>query len=357
MIQQSPYTLTTLLSAAVVFAMGVCLLALAVPRDEELRSYRISRRLLGMAYLFLALQSIAGVLWNVKIHADMLTPIFQAFMFTYALTTLLNLRYFNRRRVLRQCMIIGAVSLLIVINTYVLPAPNNVLAHVILIAYFGLFTYYVWLFFSEYRNYKRRADNYYAGNERSFLRWVSQLFVMAAVIGAVAGSLTENDLYFWIFIAGYTFVYVYMAIRYINYLTLFHRIAPVVGQSRNDTSGGNGISEELIRQAVGGWIENKKFLDPDVSLGSLAQELKSNPTYLSRYINTEYGQNFRSWINSLRIAEAQRLITADGSLSLAEVGQKAGIPSISTFYRQFASVTGMAPTEYRKKFGGGSKAE
>ena len=357
MIQYSSYTLITLTSAAVILAMGVCLMALAIPRDAELRSYRISRRLLGMAYIILAFQSIAGVLWNVKIHADMLTPIFQAFMFTYALTTLLNLRYFTRKRVLRQCFVIVTLSLLIIVNTYALPIPNTVLNYGILIGYFCLFAYYIWVFFSEYRNYQRRADNYYAGNERGFLKWVLQLFVMAAVIGAVAGAVTGHDLYFWIFIVGYTFLYVYMAIRYINYLPLFHRIAPVVAQPQNGTSNGNEISEEYIRYAVGKWTECKKFLDPNISLESLAKELNTNPTYLSRHINSAYGQNFRSWINSLRIAEAQRLITEKGCLPLAEIGQRVGITSTSTFYRQFASVTGMAPAEYRKKFGCGFKTE
>lgn len=48
--------------------------------------------------------------------------------------------------------------------------------------------YYVYLFFKEYRNYKRRTDNFYAGNEYKRLQWVMQTFIMVAVVGILGGS-------------------------------------------------------------------------------------------------------------------------------------------------------------------------
>lgn len=352
--QFTPYMLATLLSSVIILAMGICLLTISMPRTAELNSYRISRRLLAVAYIILALQSIAGVFWDEKMHAEMITPLFQAFLFAFALITLLNNAYVTRRRIVQQLIVIGCIISVIILNLYILTNPVKLLSYSVLVAYFGLFAYYVWIFFREYRNYKRRADNFYAGNERGLLRWVSQIFVIAAVIGVTAGILTENNIVFWIFIAFYTFTYTYLAIRYINYVTLFSRIAPAVAETQEAEAGKQmEIPKESIRTAIEKWTGVKGFLCPDVSLESLAKEFYINPTYLSRYINSTYGQNFRSWVNSQRIAEAQRLITEREDFSFARIGEQVGIPSSSTFYRQFAAATGVTPAEYRRRFGRG----
>lgn len=346
----NPYMFATLLSSIVILVMGVCLLVMSMPQGAQLRNYRISRRLLAVAYIILAVQSIAGAFWDERIHAETITPLLQACLFTYALITLLNHDYFTRRRVLWQLVVICLIIVLIILNLYILPAPVKALSYLITAAYFGLFAYYVWIFYCEYRNYKRRADNFYAGGERNQLRWTVQIFVIAAGIGAVAGIVDGDDFVFWIFIAVYTLVYVYMAIRYINYVALFYHIAPAVAGIQ-DEAAGREISEGYIIAALNKWTGSQGFLSADVSLESLSQQLRISPVYLSRHINRTYGQNFRSWINAQRIAEAQRLITGREDLSYAEIGNKVGIPSSSTFYRQFVAATGVTPAEYRRKFG------
>lgn len=218
--------------------------------------------------------------------------------------------------------------------------------------------YYVALFTKEYRRYRNRFDNYFAGDEYRRLRWIRDSFWMATGVGIAAGaSLFVNPQLYIVFTVGYTVFYVYFAIKFIGYITLFHRIAPVVTESDGHSEQTGKESGNKLRVLVEQWLENKSYLSADISLESLAQRLDTNPAYLSRHINTQYGQNFRSWVNSLRIAEAQRIITESDGLSLPEIGEKVGIPSISTFYRQFAAVTGIAPVEYRKKFGNGSQTE
>ena len=276
--QLNPYTLVTLLSSVVILAMGVCLFTVSMPHGHQLQNYRISRRLLGVAYTILSVQSIAGVFWDEKMHAEMITPLFQAFLFTFALITLLNLTYLSWKRIFWQLVLIGFIILLIVLNLYILPAPIKALSYAILAAYFCLFAYYVWIFFREYRSYKRRADNLYAGSERSLLRWVSQIFIIAAAIGAIAGMITGNDIVFWLFVVGYTLTYVYLAIRYISYVTLFYRIAPAVTEPENKAVSEREISPENICAAFNQWINDKGFLNSRVSLEMLAREFQTNPT-------------------------------------------------------------------------------
>ena len=332
--------------------MGICLLTLSMPKGLELRSYRISRRLLAVAYIILATFSLVGVFWASQIHEDVTVALFQALLFTYALITLLNSNFVTARRMLKQLLIISLIAAIILFNTFALAEPEAILTYISQGAYFFLFGYYIWQSCREWKSYKRRGDNYFAGNELSLLRWVGYIYAIVIVIGILAGLIVDNNIWFILFIVFYTLTYTYLAVKYINYVTQFHRIAPIVAGPQTDVKQME-IPDENIRSALEQWTDGRGFLSADVSLESLARQFQINSAYLSRYINSTYGQNFRSWINSQRIAEAQSLIVEREDLSFALIGESVGIPSSSTFYRQFVAVTGITPAEYRKRFGCG----
>lgn len=365
MIQYSPYMLTTLLSAVVILIIGVCLLVVAVPHEPELKNYRIARRFLAGAYIVISAVGLWEVLGGIESDDRLPVMVFtliaaslQALLFTFCSITLINLPYMTARRVWNNVIPILATSGVLLAVLFAAPEHFYPAFYTALVLYCLQLVYYITLFVREYRRYRRRLDNFFSGNEYHRMIWVYNAFCMAACVGGMAiVSLFVSTQVYIAFTVAYTVFYIHYSVKYINYLTLFHRIAPVVVPPKNGTSNGNAISEEHIRHAIGKWIGCKKFLDPYISLESLAKELNTNSTYLSRHINNAYEQNFRSWINSLRIAESQRLIIEESCLSLAEIGQRVGIPSTSTFYRQFAAVTGMSPTEYRKKLGCGFKAD
>ncbi|MDR2890352.1 MAG: helix-turn-helix domain-containing protein [Alistipes sp.] len=345
--QFGPYFLTALLSAVVVLAMGICLFAVAMPSDPKLSGYRLSRRLLGVAYVFLAGIHLAGIFIDSGIHLSTIVAPFQALMFTFALIVLINNRFVTRRRLLVQLAILSALTTLVMVNDYALPAPLVWLSLLLKAIYPALFVYYVWIFFREYRNYKRRANNFYSDNEHKRLRWVVEVFVTAAVIGVFGGVLEENNIYFLIFIACYTLLYTYLAIRYINYVGQFHRMAPVVEIARNEERHKEVRGEAALAQ----WVEQKEFRLSGTTLDSLADQLCVSSSWLSRHINSTHGQNFRSWIASLRIGEAIRLLETNPEMRIDEIQELSGIPT-SSFFRQFHSATGVSPAEYRSRLNG-----
>ncbi len=236
MLQSDPYAQISLLSAVIVFTMGICLFTVAMPTEPQFRNYRLSRRLLGVAYIFLSGVHFAGIFIDSAIHVDTIVAPFQALMFTFALIALIDNRFVTRKRLAIQLAIIFALSALVLVNRYVLPRPIVWVAYLIHAIYAGLYIHYVWIFFREYRNYKRRADGFFSGDEYKRLRWIVRVFVMAAVIGIFGGVLKENNIYFLIFIVGYTVLYSYMAIRYINYVGLFYGMAPIVSETRYEDS-------------------------------------------------------------------------------------------------------------------------
>ncbi|MFT4071138.1 MAG: hypothetical protein QM654_04360 [Dysgonamonadaceae bacterium] len=55
--------------------------------------------------------------------------------------------------------------------------------------------------------------------------------------------------------------------------------------------------------------KEKPFLNPKLKITDVALDLYSNRSYVSAFINQEYGKNFNCYINSLRLAELDRLRT------------------------------------------------
>lgn len=95
----------------------------------------------------------------------------------------------------------------------------------------------------------------------------------------------------------------------------------------------------------------KVFLDPNLSLVSLAKEIGTNKTYLSDYINRS-GKTFYEYINDYRISESCRLIDETAlqgiRMPLGEVAKRSGFNSISSFNRHFYKIKLMTPSAYQR---------
>ena len=86
----------------------------------------------------------------------------------------------------------------------------------------------------------------------------------------------------------------------------------------------------------------------DISLESAAQELGYSKFYISRSISDLFGCNFRSLINSYRVALAQNLLLSS-SQSVGQIARECGFKSHSAFNRTFLQLTGLNPKQYRQQ--------
>lgn len=96
--------------------------------------------------------------------------------------------------------------------------------------------------------------------------------------------------------------------------------------------------------------EEKIYIQQDLRIVDVSVKLHTNRTYISRLINQVYGKSFSDLINQYRFQEAKLMLTSPGYslLSIAEIANRAGFPSESSFYRVFKKETGMAPGDWRK---------
>lgn len=94
------------------------------------------------------------------------------------------------------------------------------------------------------------------------------------------------------------------------------------------------------------------YLEPNLSIGSLAAKMHMPEHRLRKLINNHLGhRNFAAFINDQRVEEAKRRL-GDGSLAREQITGLAfdlGFASLAPFNRAFRDRVGMSPSEYRTK--------
>ncbi len=113
-------------------------------------------------------------------------------------------------------------------------------------------------------------------------------------------------------------------------------------------------SEEQLRQnlmdQISTLIEEKElYRRKDIRITDLATELATNKTYVSLLLNNMSGESFTSMITRYRVRYAQRLMKEHPDMLLEDVASESGFSSYITFYRNFKTVTGKTPQEWKIK--------
>ena len=105
---------------------------------------------------------------------------------------------------------------------------------------------------------------------------------------------------------------------------------------------------ELLKRILEEMDNTSIICNPDFSINKLADQLNSNQKYISYVINHALKQNFRSFLNTYRIKEAQRLFMELDveKFTVNSVAQNVGFKSYSGFYYAFKEITGVNPNFY-----------
>jgi len=116
--------------------------------------------------------------------------------------------------------------------------------------------------------------------------------------------------------------------------------------SRLTDSEARQYTEELIQ-----YMESSKpYLNPDLSLSQLADEIDITSHYLSQVINEKFNHNFFDFINGYRVEAFKEKIKDPGysNYSFLGIAFECGFNSKSAFNRIFKQTTGLTPTQYKK---------
>lgn len=96
--------------------------------------------------------------------------------------------------------------------------------------------------------------------------------------------------------------------------------------------------------------KERLYIQENLSLTLLSEQLNLTSHQLSELINTEFQQGFSRFIRQHRIEEAKKMLLAEPDVSVLSIGLSVGFSSQSNFYTAFRDISGIAPGQYRKQF-------
>ncbi len=113
----------------------------------------------------------------------------------------------------------------------------------------------------------------------------------------------------------------------------------------------NEEREKYMQQILDFMETEKPYLDSELTLGKLADELTMVPYHLSEVLNEALGKSFYDFVNIYRV-EAVKQYMADpktSNLTLLGIAFDAGFNSKTAFNRAFKKATSLSPSKYRQK--------
>ncbi|MCC2614736.1 helix-turn-helix domain-containing protein [Aestuariibacter halophilus] len=95
--------------------------------------------------------------------------------------------------------------------------------------------------------------------------------------------------------------------------------------------------------------QQQAYLDPELTLDTLASRVGVSRHLLSEYINTRCDKNFHRFVNEYRIEHlCQQLSAAPANAKILDLALSSGFSSKSTFNHVFKQYTGLTPSQYRQ---------
>ena len=133
-----------------------------------------------------------------------------------------------------------------------------------------------------------------------------------------------------------------------NILTLKEEITKIL-ESYCQYLGTNNYEESAkkIRDHVTEYVK-LNHADINLSVTSIADELKIHQSYLSKIFKEQIGEGLLDYIHKIRISEAKKLLL-NTDLNMEAIAFKTGYSNIRTFMRTFKKYEGITPGTYKEK--------
>ncbi len=120
------------------------------------------------------------------------------------------------------------------------------------------------------------------------------------------------------------------------------------GSYRLSRLGGLDLNE-LERRLERLMLEERIYLQEELSIADLSRFLGVSVHQLSEFFNKNLGVNFANYVNRYRIREAQRLLREREDLTILNIAYEVGFNSKSAFHTAFQRHCETTPSEYRRK--------
>ena len=362
--------------------------------------------ILGLAGLIEAVLELSGRLLAFKSELVLAVSFFQAMLFTGTSIAFLRLRRLKKKLILKQLVAIMVLLASFFCAYFYFTSLYPYFFGITVAAYIGQLIYYTSLFNKEYNwilIHSKPTNPLLFANR---MHRVSRLFYVSLGVGIMAlvyVLLPEKNFFTEAFTISYTFYYVFLVFSIISFLPYFDidELTESASQNEEETTGEIKVNtsenlkdpimaaaltgdtsenievptlpptnklftsevsnsslsatdtknetraERRLTEALDRWVEEEKYLCPDVPIEEIATELGTDVYSLHDYFLSHKGILFRTWRVMLRIEKAKQLLETNPNIKISELQLKVGFSDKSYFFRRFKQVTGKTPNEYR----------
>ncbi|MBQ8047253.1 MAG: helix-turn-helix transcriptional regulator [Prevotella sp.] len=224
------------------------------------------------------------------------------------------------------------------------PRQGLIYAYVVYLWFFGWTVVVVaWV---HVKRYIRFVSNNYSNIDGIDVSWLRPVFVFAIVsqltwlFTSLYASATADVIYYVLTIA------VWLAVLYYSW-----NFRPVIidmeekEMAKSVCYEVSPVDEMGLKRAI---EDEQIFLDPDLTLATLAKAVGTNRTYMSNWLSDVQGQTFYNYVNRLRVERASiPLMNEHPEYTMDYIAEKSGFGSVSTFRRAFQKFTGQTPQTYK----------
>jgi AraC-like DNA-binding protein len=208
--------------------------------------------------------------------------------------------------------------------------------------------------------------NNFSSTENIDLSWIRKLVLVFGIVWTALIAVTVIHHVFHLFSMAFCtdglFLSLSVFVILIGYFGLKQKIiygnevitvtiAPDHKQNRYAGSRiDNSEEEKLADQLKEHFDTAKPYLDPDLTLAQLADQIGISSHLLSQVINKRFNLNFFDFVNQYRVEEFKRRIVnpAYENFSLLGIAFDCGFNSKSAFNRIFKKVTNLTPSQYKQ---------
>jgi len=212
--------------------------------------------------------------------------------------------------------------------------------------------------------HKLLIENNFSNTERINLNWlrsfiwgVGLIFITVAIVIITRDiwGLTypfNPDLIFYSMLVFAILSLGYFGIRHQNIFA--DNVVIEVEEKTKAMYQKSSLKEELAKEKHNTltdlMVNQKPYLDPNLTLNSLAQLLDIPPHHLSQIINQFEEQNFNDFVNKYRVEKFIDLASQVSHLSFLGIALDSGFNSKSTFNTVFKKHKGVTPSQYMSSF-------
>lgn len=215
--------------------------------------------------------------------------------------------------------------------------------------------FYGGLAYQQIHKYQYWVTTYLSNTAIPTYNWLRNLLLVTGFILILLGLMLASQQFYDVSVVPLQLFYFYLVflIYVFGFFGFRHQEFKIsIDLITKKTDAVSNIQQTDLLKELAEWMKTEKpYLEPNLNLNQCAERLNCTSQALSEAINLIKNQNFRDYINNLRVEEFKHRITQVNlqKETIMGIAYDCGFNSEASFYRIFKEKTGKSPKEFLSK--------